>query len=102
MQPALTDTVFTSLDTRIDEMEQVKQERETALSELREMLISMWNSVGITEDDENRKFFERMISSPAKLHQSTHEKVRLALLPFSAHATCQCYRWLWSTEAAPG
>lgn len=90
MQPALTDSVFTSLDARIEEMEQVKQERETALGELREMLVSMWTSVGIGEDDENRRFFERMITSPAKLHQSTHEKVCVVQTPVKSECGSCC------------
>jgi hypothetical protein len=73
---ALTDTVFTTLDARMEEMNAVKEEREATLGELKEVLMSMWSSVGITEDDENRKFFERMLSSPSRLHTHTHEKVR--------------------------
>lgn len=73
---ALTDTVFTTLDARMEEMNAVKEEREATLGELKEVLMSMWSSVGITEEDENRKFFERMLSSPSRLHTHTHEKVR--------------------------
>jgi hypothetical protein len=76
MQVALTDSVFTSLDARMEEMAAVKEEREATLGELREVLLSMWDSVGITEGDENRRFFERMLTSPARLHTHTHEKVR--------------------------
>ena len=75
MQVALTDSVFASLDARMEEMAAVKEEREATLGELREVLHSMWDSVGITDEDENRKFFERMLSSPARLHTHTHEKV---------------------------
>lgn len=75
MQVALTDSVFTSMDARMEDMTAVKDEREVALGELREVLMSMWQSIGITEDDENRGFFERMLTSPARLHTHTHEKV---------------------------
>jgi hypothetical protein len=73
---ALTESVFTSLDARLEEIAADKTEREAALGEIREVLISMWTSVGISEDDENRKFFARLLTSSARLHSSTHEKVR--------------------------
>jgi hypothetical protein len=95
VQVALTDSVFMSLDARMDEMAAVKEEREATLGELREVLYSMWDSVGITDEDENRKFFERMLVSPARLHTHTHEKARYTDLR-DAHADLPA-----SAERAP-
>jgi hypothetical protein len=77
---ALTESVFTSLDARLEEIAAVKSERDAALAEIREVLTSMWTSVGISEEDENRKFFSRMLTSSSRLHSQTHEKVCMRML----------------------
>lgn len=104
VQVALTDSVFASLDARMEEMTAVKEEREATLGELREVLLSMWDSVGITEDDENRKFFERMLSSPARLHTHTHEKAcicrYIAAYAHEIHAACNICCSLYAAFAS--
>lgn len=79
LQVALTESVFTALDARLEELAGVRAQREAQLAELRDKLASMWESVEISPTDENRRFFERALESPARLHASTHDKVRPAL-----------------------
>jgi hypothetical protein len=75
LQIALSDAVFKGLESQLDEMGALKEEREGRLGEMHEVLDNMWNMLEIPESDENRAFFEKMIQAPARLHSHTLEKV---------------------------
>lgn len=75
VQIALSDAVFKGLNNQLDEMAALKEERDSRLTEMHEVLNNMWNMLEIPESDENRTFFEKMLQAPARLHTHTLEKV---------------------------
>jgi hypothetical protein len=83
LQIALSDAVFKGLESQLDEMGALKEEREARLAEMHEVLDNMWNMLEIPGSDENRAFFEKMIQAPASLHSHTLDKVcSTASVPF--------------------
>lgn len=74
-QIALSEDVFRSLEGRLDELVAMKEEREARLSEMHEVLQNMWRLLDVSDDDDNRSFFQKMIAAPARLHAHTLEKV---------------------------
>lgn len=91
---ALTEAVFAALEAALADLEALKQQREKRLAKHTDTLRTMWEQIGIPEDDESRRFFERMLDSPARLHAHTHDKARPRPLcaarggRLTAHARC--------------
>lgn len=75
MQIAVSDAVFKGLDNVLDEMAALKDEREGQLGDFSEVLNNMWRMLEISETDENREFYEKMMHAPARLHSHSLEKV---------------------------
>ena len=74
-QIALSEDIFRGLEARLDELSTMKEEREARLADMHEVLQNMWRLLDISEDDDSRSFFQKMIAAPARLHAHTLEKV---------------------------
>lgn len=74
-QIALSEEIFRGLELRLEELAATKDEREGRLADMHEVLQNMWRLLEITEDDDSRAFFQKMIAAPARLHAHTLEKV---------------------------
>jgi hypothetical protein len=88
MQIALSNAVLQGLESRLEEMGALKEEREGRLAEMHDVLNDMWNMLDIPESNENRTFFQKMLQAPARLHCHTLEKVCLTARLFIAVYFC--------------
>lgn len=75
MQVDLGDATFTGLEAKVDEMQQLKEARESRAAEMQEVLRNMWTMLEVPLDDENRVVFEKLLDAPARLHAHTLDKV---------------------------
>ena len=67
--------MFKGLEDQLEHMATLKQERESRLADMREVLNNMWGMLDVPESDESRAFYHKMLESPARLHTHTLEKV---------------------------
>lgn len=75
-QIALSEEIFRGLESRLNDLTALKEQQEARLADMHEVLQNMWRLLDISEDDDSRSFFQKMIAAPARLHAHTLEKVR--------------------------
>lgn len=75
-QIELSEDIFRGLEGRLNDLTALKEQQEARLADMHEVLQNMWRLLDISEDDDSRSFFQKMIAAPARLHAHTLEKVR--------------------------
>eukprot|EP01026_Neomeris_dumetosa_P083825 TRINITY_DN976_c0_g1_i10.p1 TRINITY_DN976_c0_g1~~TRINITY_DN976_c0_g1_i10.p1 ORF type:complete len:729 (-),score=102.40 TRINITY_DN976_c0_g1_i10:109-2295(-) len=70
----LGDQVFKSLQSKLDEMLEIKITKEERANQMLDMLNGLWSALEIPETDVDRTIFVKLLTGAAKLHDKTIEK----------------------------
>lgn len=75
LQADLSDSTFKALQRKIDQMNNLKAQREAHAAELLGILHSLWDAMEVPPSSSERTVFVKMMTSGVRLHIKSLEKV---------------------------